>query len=384
MREYIATSDPAKGGAYLRNISGLCPEECEMLKKHFLSIETIPGAFAVSICPVNSLTVALCVTQKKTSLEETRMHSVSHGILMGVDEFADEFAAMESDGFAYLAQKLDEHDNPVRTGYQNERKECFVESQYSQTYSEDEKVNLLYAILCLLENKQKILLQINEDEKIKWLVMLYSMLPPEIMAKIFVSTGECPMNPPDILLADKIKVQNEEGYIKNTLEQFIQYGEAYRKQIKIISPYQKNCFSYLYSVPNLEQTKMLPQVLMLKETTEDVSYELFKKCRRYIEGENISLIKDVLHSQLNGTEWYEFQKLLKEFLKHCKVRCRKSEIQRYVDILFVAFQNSEKGEGRIRRNLWCCYDINGIKAFCRKRNIFLRRQIKREIKYRLF
>ncbi len=383
MKEYIATSDPAKGGAYLRNISGLYPEECERIKTHFLSIEATPDEFAISVCPVNSSMIALCATQKKTSLEEPRMHSVSHGILIEVDKFADEFAAMESDEFTYLTQKLDEHDNPVRTGYQNERKECIVESQYNRTYSEDEKVNILYAILCLVENKQKILLQINEDEKFKWLVMLYNMLPLEIVTKLFVSTGECPMNPPDILLADKIKVQNEEGYIKKNLEQFIQYGEMFRKQTKIVSPYQKERISYLHVAKNPEQTKMLPQVLS-KETTEDVSYECFEKCRRYMEGEDICLFEDVLHAQLNKTERDAFQKLLREFLQDCKIHFRKNEIQRYVDILFVAFQTSEKRGRKIWRNLWCCYDINGIKKFCRKQKFFLRIRIKREIEYRLF
>lgn len=419
MKEYIATSDPSRGGAYLENLAGLCKKEIDIIEERFLSIEAISGKMAVSVCPVSQSTLAVCMTRKKKSVEEPRMHSVSLGVVLNTEGFSTTLQRMEAEGFSYLSQELDEHDRPVVANSECERDISEeVSLQYMEAYSANERVNIFYAVICILENNEKILLQMDEAEKVKWIVMLYSLLPPEIATKIFVSTGECPKYPPDILIADKILTQsNEYEYIKKTIPQFEKYGEIFRRRTNLKFPYLESCISepeglekltglkdnqqvrdknirdmlnYYESVlqlsenkvPCLVETSSSDQNSIQSESFISKSNNLLERCKSYITGEDI-FIYDLLRegALLKDEEWKKFQSALRKNLKKYNINKLKNT-DRFINILFLAFQISGNGTGEIHRNLWCCYDLQGMQKFIEKnkwsvKKILLERKIKR-------
>ena len=207
IKEYITTYDPARGGAYLRNIGGLTKKEVKKIANDYISIEPEEDILTVSVFPVSYSTVSIATTRKNVTREEPRMHPVSHGIIVNNKSVSVELKRMEKTGFSFLNRELDEHDNPVCEGKHVEKK-AYPENHTKQ--DDARKLDDFYRVIKIIENKEKVLLRMDKTERTQWLVSLYDVLLPEMINKIFISMGECPVNPPDILIRDTINVQNNE------------------------------------------------------------------------------------------------------------------------------------------------------------------------------
>lgn len=227
-KEYITTCDPRKGGAYLRDIGGLNKKEMATISDCYLCIEPEEGEIAISICPINYTTIAIMSTKKRTSKEEPRMHSVSYGTLIKNSSIPSMLKKLEVTKFRMLYREFDEHDNLVK----NEDEKLIENNRrWNSNYSEQEKANMFFRVIQLIEKGEKILLQADETERINWLATLYDSFLPEMVCKIFVSLGgECPMNPPDILVKKNIEVQsNEHEYKKRNVQEFIKEGHEFKQ-----------------------------------------------------------------------------------------------------------------------------------------------------------
>lgn len=449
IKEYITTYDPARGGAYLRNIGGLTKKEVKKIANDYISIEPEEDILTVSVFPVSYSTVSIATTRKNVTREEPRMHPVSHGIIVNNKSVSVELKRMEKTGFSFLNRELDEHDNPVCEGKHVEKK-AYPENHTKQ--DDARKLDDFYRVIKIIENKEKVLLRMDKTERTQWLVSLYDVLLPEMINKIFISMGECPVNPPDILIGDTINVQNnEDEYEKENLHQFEKEGHFFRKKYGNFPRLEKNIINnnsegkrklkkcyYIrckYKLARYDGAENIRDVLeeyeillelLEREQSEDpkninvwlcqlrkcfVSEDLFRRmlesefpfldnsqqiqqvpvttnikkdladeCMEYVVKNKMPAGFQEINSQ---DEWKEFQlKIRRKLLKH---ELRKGEYERFVTVLFWAFQYSADGKAIRQGNLlWSSYDLREICIFIQRLKFPLNLKLGKAVKTRLF
>lgn len=298
MKTYMTSCDPARGGAYVVNISGVSKKNLEEIKEKCLSIEPEKNMVesTVSVCPLNNEEIGVSFVVRRKSNFEKRNHPVAQGRIIKANELAVELNEMLEMTFEKaLFQELDDNEKITKKIKKANIKSDYSLEKYLNGFNKNFKIDFFYAIVRLIQENQRAILILDKEDRIKILVIIYSLIPVELVTQIYtIVNGESPMNPPDILLKDDVVWQkNVYEYKKMNLDMFLQYGSEYKKMhvrylvlekcmtlsIAFLNKMYKKCFENIqkYELNTINTNSSAEDVLKKYEIFLELFFMKYKK-----------------------------------------------------------------------------------------------------------